>query len=84
MLSCGLLVGPTQDRILLSLEDVFEEVKKKEGILQADMPNVEVIRVFAGVRSIDVFPRISVYLSRSFLFIENMLGPSCVFLCSAA
>lgn len=45
ILSCGPLVGPTQERIILSLEDVFEEVKKKEGILQADMPNVEVKQI---------------------------------------
>ncbi|CAN0420881.1 unnamed protein product, partial [Hapterophycus canaliculatus] len=30
-----------QDRILASLEEVFEEVKTKGGVNEADMPDVE-------------------------------------------
>lgn len=36
------LFRPPQDRILASLEEVFEEVKTKGNVREADMPDVEV------------------------------------------
>lgn len=33
-----------QERILSSLEEVFEEVQNSEGVAEVDMPDVEVSR----------------------------------------